>query len=150
MTLTMPVAPPAYWAENCFAISPVGLPAPTPPPAPGTHSATMSCAWVPVGAPPPLSNIRVVKTALHGGKALTRVTVNSMAPGAGAAVSVAEDVIAVGSTTLMTFLPLVFLGLLALCLIGTVWLAPKIARALRRMPSPIRGSRRAAGRRTAG
>ncbi len=68
MTVTMPAAPPAYWAQNCFAISPTGLPAPTPPPAPGTHSPTMSCAWVPVGGPPPLSNIRVDKTALHGGE----------------------------------------------------------------------------------
>ena len=83
----------------------------------------------------------------HGGKALTRVTVNSMAPGAGAAVSVAEDAVAVGSTALMTFFPLVFLGVLALCVIGTVWLAPKITRALRRMPSLIRRTRPAAGRR---
>ena len=68
MTLTMPAAPPAYWAENCFAISPTGLPAPALPPVPGAHSSTTSCAWVPVGGPPPLSNIRVEKTALHGGK----------------------------------------------------------------------------------
>ena len=31
-------------------------------------SSTTSCAWVPVGAPPPLSNLRVTKTALNGGK----------------------------------------------------------------------------------
>src|SRR5262245_31628081 len=69
----------------------------------------------------------------HGGKALTRVAVNTMAPGAGVAVSVAEDAIAVGSSALMTFFPLLFLGLLTLALIGTAWLMPRIARALRRM-----------------
>jgi hypothetical protein len=68
----------------------------------------------------------------HGGKAVTRVAVNTMAPGAGAAVSVAEDALAVGSTALMTFFPLVFLVLLVLVLMGTVWLSPRIARALRR------------------
>jgi hypothetical protein len=67
----------------------------------------------------------------HGGKAVTRVAVNTMAPGAGAAVSVAEDAVAVGSTALMTFFPLLFLGLLALALIGTAWLIPRIARGRR-------------------
>ena len=70
ITVTMPAPAPAYWALNCFTISAAGLPAPTLPPAPGSivpGSAT-SCAWVPVGAPPPLSNIRIEKTALHGGK----------------------------------------------------------------------------------
>ena len=76
----------------------------------------------------------------HGGKAVTRVTVNSVAPGAGAAVSAAEDALAVGSTALMTFFPLVFLGLLILLLIGTAWLIPRIARVLRRVPALLRGS----------
>ena len=35
-----------------------------PPPDP----ANVSCAWVPVGAPLPLSNLRLTKTALHAGK----------------------------------------------------------------------------------
>ena len=76
----------------------------------------------------------------HGGKAVTRVAVNTMAPGAGAVVSVAEDAVAVGSTALMTFFPLVFLGVLVLVLIGTAWLVPRIARALRRMLTLLRGS----------
>jgi Domain of unknown function (DUF4126) len=76
----------------------------------------------------------------HGGKAVTRVTVNSLAPGAGAAVSVAEDALAIGSAALMTFSPLIFLGLLVLLLIGTAWLIPKIARVLRRVPALLRGS----------
>src|SRR5207237_1427584 len=69
----------------------------------------------------------------HGGKAVTRVAVNTTAPGAGAVVSVVEDVFAVGFSALMTFSPLLFLGLLVLALIGTAWLIPKIVRALRRM-----------------
>jgi len=67
--------------------------------------------------------------------------VNTTAPGAGAVVSVAEDAFAIGSTALMTFFPLVFLGLLVLLLIGTAWLVPRIARALRRMPVLLRGNR---------
>jgi len=73
----------------------------------------------------------------HGGKAAMRVAVNTMAPGAGAGVSVAEDVVAVGATALMTFFPLIFLGLLALALVGTAWLIPRIARALRRRPPAV-------------
>ncbi|HXG78386.1 MAG TPA: hypothetical protein VNJ31_03475 [Methyloceanibacter sp.] len=67
ITVTMPVAPPAYWAQNCFAVSAPGAVPPALPLAPGATSPTVSCAWVPVGAPAPLSNIRVVKTALWGG-----------------------------------------------------------------------------------
>jgi hypothetical protein len=68
MTATMPAAPPAYWAENCIAVSAAGLPAPALPLPPGTlPGGAASCAWVPVGGPPPLSNLRMDKTALHGG-----------------------------------------------------------------------------------
>jgi hypothetical protein len=66
------------------------------------------------------------------------VAVNSTAPGAGALVSVIEDAVAVGSTAIMTFFPLLFLVLLAVVLIGTAWLVPKIARALRRVPMRLR------------
>ena len=69
----------------------------------------------------------------HGGKAATRVAVNTTMPGAGTIVSVLEDVAAVGFTTLMTFFPFVFLVLLVLALIGMAWLIPKIVRMLRRM-----------------
>ena len=31
-------------------------------------TANVSCAWVPVGAPLPLNNLRLTKTALHAGK----------------------------------------------------------------------------------
>ena len=40
----------------------------------------------------------------------------------------------------MTFFPLVFVGLLLLLLIGTAWLIPRIVRALRRMPTLLRGA----------
>jgi hypothetical protein len=69
ITVTMPPAPPAYWAQNCFTVSAPGAVPPPLPLAPGApHSNLVSCAWVPVGGPPPLSNIRVDKTALDGGK----------------------------------------------------------------------------------
>src|SRR5438093_13368121 len=79
----------------------------------------------------------------HGSKAVTRVAVNTTAPGAGALVSLVEDALAVGFSALMTFFPLVFLALLVLALIGTAWLVPKILRALRRMLAPLRGLRSA-------
>src|SRR5262247_1769021 len=77
----------------------------------------------------------------HGSKAITRVTVNSVAPGAGAAVSVAEDAIAVGFAALMTFFPLTFLGLLLVALIGTAWLIPRIVRVVRRVPALLAAPR---------
>jgi hypothetical protein len=60
MTVTMPAAAPNYWAQNCFVASNPALPAP---PLPGGVGSPASCAWVPVGAPPPLSNLRLEKTA---------------------------------------------------------------------------------------
>ncbi len=68
ITVTMPAMPAMYWAQNCFAISTPGLAPPALPLAPGTEADNASCAWVPVGGPPPLSNIRVDKTALDGGQ----------------------------------------------------------------------------------
>jgi hypothetical protein len=68
ITVTMPAMPPAYWAQNCFAISAPVLPPPPLPLAPGVESDSTSCAWVPVGAPAPLNNFRVDKRALHGGQ----------------------------------------------------------------------------------
>jgi len=41
---------------------------------------------------------------------------------------------------LMTFFPLVFLGLLALAVFGMAWLIPRIMRALRRVPTLLRSS----------
>ena len=69
ITVPMPLAGPfpGYWVQNCFAVSAPGLPPPALPLAPGATSPAASCVWVPVGAPPPLSNLRMVKTALNGG-----------------------------------------------------------------------------------
>ncbi|MFA6139734.1 MAG: hypothetical protein WC684_03345 [Hyphomicrobium sp.] len=68
ITATMPMgAPPGYWARNCIAISAPGVPPPALPPAAPIPS-NVSCAWVPVGAPLPLNNLRLSKTALHAGK----------------------------------------------------------------------------------
>jgi hypothetical protein len=68
ITATMPAGPlPGYWARNCVAISAPGVPPPALPPAiPGDGN--VSCAWVPVGAPLPLNNLRLSKEALHAGK----------------------------------------------------------------------------------
>jgi hypothetical protein len=77
----------------------------------------------------------------HGTKAATRVAVNTTAPGAGVALSLAEDVATFGSTVLMAFFPLVFLGLLVLAVVLTAWLAPKIVRAVSRMLRVLRGRR---------
>jgi hypothetical protein len=67
ITVTMPAMPAMYWAQNCFAISAPGVAPPALPLAPGVDADNRSCAWVPVGGPPPLSNLRVDKTALFGG-----------------------------------------------------------------------------------
>ena len=69
ITVAMPLAGPfpGYWVQNCFAVSAPGLPPPALPLAPGATSPATSCVWVPVGAPPPLSNLRMTKTALFGG-----------------------------------------------------------------------------------
>jgi hypothetical protein len=74
----------------------------------------------------------------HGSKAATRVAVNTVAPGGGVVLSLAEDATAFGSTLLMTFFPVLFLILLALVIALTLWLAPKVARLVRgrRRPSP--------------
>lgn len=64
ITATMPAAPPNYWARNCIAATAAGQPAPALPPAPGLNADLTSCAWVPVGAPPPLANLRITKSPL--------------------------------------------------------------------------------------
>jgi hypothetical protein len=68
ITATMPIGPaPGYWARNCIAVSAPGVAPPALPPAAPAPS-NVSCAWVPVGAPLPLNNLRLTKTALHAGK----------------------------------------------------------------------------------
>ena len=68
ITATMPLGPaPGYWARNCIAVSAPGVVPPVLPPAMPAPS-NVSCAWVPVGAPLPLNNLRLTKAALHAGK----------------------------------------------------------------------------------
>ncbi len=69
ITATMPAGPPGgYWARNCIAASAPGAPPPALPPLAGGIDTAVSCAWAPVGAPAPLSNIKIGKTALNAAK----------------------------------------------------------------------------------
>ena len=75
----------------------------------------------------------------HGTKAATRLAVNaSPEPVSNAVLSLAEDVIAFGSTILMVFFPVVMLVIVVVFLIVTIWLTPKIIRALRMLIAKFR------------
>ncbi|MGE0132227.1 MAG: DUF4126 domain-containing protein [Blastocatellales bacterium] len=75
----------------------------------------------------------------HGAKAATRLAVNaSPEPVSNVALSLIEDVIAFGSTILMVFFPVVMLIIVIVFLIVTIWLTPKIIRALRRLIARFR------------
>ncbi len=70
----------------------------------------------------------------HGTKAATRLAANtSPEPFSNIALSLSEDVFAIGSTILMAFYPLLMLVLIVLFVIVAVWIVPKIVRALRRL-----------------
>ncbi len=70
VVVTMPAAPPSYWAQNCFAafdpgFAPPGGPFPSPggPGGPGFGSpANPACHWVKAGNPPPQSNLIISKS----------------------------------------------------------------------------------------
>jgi hypothetical protein len=65
----------------------------------------------------------------HGTKAATRAALNlSPEPFSNIIASLVEDVIAVGATVLAFIAPLVVLVLVAVALVVTVWLLPKIVR----------------------
>ena len=68
ITATMPAAAPNYWAHNCFAASAPGLPPPALPPVPGPGAGPAACAWVKVGNPLPISNLRIQKSPLDCAK----------------------------------------------------------------------------------
>jgi hypothetical protein len=75
-----------------------------------------------------------VALSSHGMKAATRVAVNtSPEPFSNILVSLAEDAVAVGSTVLMAFHPVVILTLVAIFVLLAIWLVPKIVRAMRRL-----------------
>jgi hypothetical protein len=76
----------------------------------------------------------------HGTKAATRVAANtSPEPISNVALSLTEDVFTFGSTILMAFYPVVMLIIVVIFLIVTIWLTPKIIRALRRLIARLRG-----------
>ena len=79
----------------------------------------------------------------HGAKAATRLAVNtSPEPLSNVVVSTAEDGLALGAVLLAVFLPVVALVGVALALAASVWMAPRLARALRRLRGvPGRGAR---------
>ena len=68
----------------------------------------------------------------HGAKAATRVAANmSPEPASNIALSLVEDVVAVGGTLLAAFLPILMLGFVVVAVAAVLWLAPKILRRLR-------------------
>ncbi len=68
----------------------------------------------------------------HGAKAATRLAANtSPEPFSNIALSLIEDLIAVGASLLMAFHPLVILAVVVGFLAVAVWLASRIVRALR-------------------
>jgi hypothetical protein len=80
-----------------------------------------------------------VALSSHGTKAATRLAANaSPEPFSNIALSLAEDVIAIGSTVLMVFHPIVILIVVVIFLLIAIWIIPKIFRALRRLLGRIR------------
>ena len=76
----------------------------------------------------------------HGLKATTRLAANtSPEPFSNIAVSVGEDIFAVGATILMAISPVAILVMVVIFIILLIWLVPKIYRTLRRMMLKMRG-----------
>src|SRR5205085_5309238 len=69
----------------------------------------------------------------HGTKAAARAALNlSPEPVSNVVASIVEDVLAFGSTLLAVFAPVVMLVVIAVAVIVSVWLLPKIVRLVRR------------------
>jgi uncharacterized membrane protein len=69
----------------------------------------------------------------HGTKAAVRATANlSPEPFSNIALSLTEDAIAIGSSFLIAWFPLIMLGVVILFLVAFFWLTPKILRAVKR------------------
>lgn len=74
-----------------------------------------------------------VALSSHGTKTAVRATANlSPEPFSNVALSLAEDAVAVGSSFLIAWFPVVMLGIVVLFLVAFFWLAPKILRAIKR------------------
>ncbi len=68
----------------------------------------------------------------HGTKAATRVGANmSPEPFSNTALSLAEDIVVVGSSLLVAFHPIVMIAIVAVFLCIVIWLFPKLFRGLR-------------------
>jgi hypothetical protein len=75
-----------------------------------------------------------VALSSHGTKAAARLTANlSPEPFSNIALSLVEDAIAIGFSTLMAFHPVIVLGVVVVFVGLAIWMIPKIVRALRRM-----------------
>ena len=75
-----------------------------------------------------------VALSSHGAKAATRLAANtSPEPFSNIALSLFEDVVAIGASLLLAFHPLVILIVVAIFLVVAVWLARRIARAIGRL-----------------
>jgi hypothetical protein len=74
-----------------------------------------------------------VALSSHGTKAVARMTVNlSPEPFTNVGVSLVEDAIAIGSSILMVFHPVVILGIVVVFVALAVWMIPKIISAMTR------------------
>lgn len=74
-----------------------------------------------------------VALSSHGTKAAVRATANlSPEPFSNIALSLTEDAVAVGSSFLIAWFPVVMLGIVVLFLVVFVWLAPKTLHAIKR------------------
>ncbi|HEV3470843.1 MAG TPA: DUF4126 domain-containing protein [Pyrinomonadaceae bacterium] len=83
----------------------------------------------------------------HGTKATVRAAANtSPEPFSNWALSIVEDVLAVGAVVLAVLHPLVILGVIVIFLLLLAWILPKVVRALRRKLAALRAflTRRAA------
>jgi hypothetical protein len=70
----------------------------------------------------------------HGTKAATRLAANaSPEPVSNIGLSLAEDVLTIGSAVLMVFHPVVILVVVIIFLLIAIWIVPKIFRAIRRL-----------------
>jgi len=75
-----------------------------------------------------------VAPSSHGMKAATRVAVNaSPEPFSNIVVSLIEDAAAFGSTILMAFHPVLILAVVAIFVVISIWIVPRILRAMRRL-----------------
>ncbi|MEK6337462.1 MAG: DUF4126 domain-containing protein [Acidobacteriota bacterium] len=76
----------------------------------------------------------------HGTKAATRAVINtSPEPVSNVVVSLAEDVLAVGSILLAVFLPIVVFFVIGAGVLVSIWLLPKVVRFFRGVFRKVRG-----------